>query len=85
MSNTERPAYWTGGHAARLRQFLADNPDFIRALKDMRPRVTDTETIEARAMSASEIKGAEHLIFDSIEGLSLEKRQRVDEKRPSVT
>lgn len=80
----DRPAYWTGGHAAKLRQFLNDNPDFIRALKDMRPRVTNTETIEARALSASEIKGAEHLIFDSIEALAHEKKPKVDETRPSV-
>lgn len=79
-----RPDYWTGGHAAKLRQFLNDNPDFLRALKDMRPRVTDTETIEARALSASEIKGAEHLIFDSIEALAHERKPKVDETRPSV-
>jgi hypothetical protein len=53
---------WNENEAALLRSFLDKSPQFLPCLRAKRPKVSKTETIEARAMSGSEIRGAEHMI-----------------------
>lgn len=53
---------WSDKDASLLRSFLDASPMFFAALRAKRPKITQTETMEARAMSGSEIKGAEHML-----------------------
>lgn len=53
---------WSDNEAAALRAFLDKSPQFLAALRAKRPKITVAENIEARAMSGSEVKGAEHIL-----------------------
>jgi len=53
---------WTENDAQALRAYLDKSPKFLPAMRARRPRFTTTETLEARAMSGSEVRGAEHMI-----------------------
>ena len=53
---------WTENEAQVLRAFLDKSPKFLPALRARRPKFTTTETMEARAMSGSEVRGAEHML-----------------------
>lgn len=63
------PLLWGDDDAATLRAYLDKNPRFLAELRARAPRMTKTETMEARAMSGSEIKGAEQ-IFAAIDKLA---------------
>lgn len=53
---------WDDNDAALLRNFLDKCPRFLPTLQSKRPRVTANQSMEARAMSGSEVKGAEDLL-----------------------
>jgi len=73
---------WTDNEAALLRAFLDKSPQFMAALRARRPKVTTTETVEARAMSGSEVKGAEHML-DAIVHLAT-GAQTINEESPFI-
>lgn len=89
MSETTRPAppepakiKWTESEAATLRQFLDKSPQFLAVLRAKRPKVTEKEDMESRAMSGSEVKGAEHMI-DVIRQLAAGE-DTITEKSPFI-
>lgn len=53
---------WSDQDAAILRDYLGRNPNFRAWLRHKRPKVTATETTEARSLSASVILGAETML-----------------------
>lgn len=50
------PETWTQADAVALRTFLSDNPKFLIALANRRPK-SKGDTMEARAVSGSEAEG----------------------------
>lgn len=50
------PDTWTLSDAIKLRQFIAENPKFLRALAAYRPKIEGT-TMEARAVTGSDANG----------------------------
>ncbi len=52
---------WTEADGINLRLFLRSNPKFMVALRDRFPKINGA-TIEERAMSASEVSGAEQIM-----------------------
>lgn len=73
---------WTAQDATLLHEFLRRVPQFMEALRRKRPKITKTENIEARAMSGSEVKGAE-VILDAISDLT-KGAQTVNEDSPFI-
>lgn len=60
--------HWTDQDAVRFRAFLDNCPNFLAHLEAKHPKVTATETIEARAMSGSEVRGAD-LVINTIKAM----------------
>jgi hypothetical protein len=55
-------AKWTEQDAQALRTMLDKIPRFLPHLATRVPKITANQTIEARAMSGSEVKGADVLL-----------------------
>lgn len=63
MSN---PVIWTQQDAVSLRTYIASNPKFLLILqRDHRPKI-EGNTMEARAVTGSDVKG----FFDAIDAIT---------------
>lgn len=53
---------WNDGDAARLRQFVSINPDFLDELESRVPKIITDQTMEVAAMSGARHAGASDLV-----------------------
>lgn len=63
----EDPDDWTIDDAVALRQFIGNNPKFLRVLNKRRPKIEGV-TMEARAVSGSDMNGF-LIAIDAIDAL----------------
>ncbi len=64
--------FWDQGERIALRNYIAQHPNFLRALRELMPK-TEGATVESAAMSGMKRAGAEELLDKMTGQLSADK------------